>query len=62
MKLSNRELVVNKFEKRWSAYDISLEFGIGIKEVYGYIEESEIIKNRHKKAVYAQRELDKKAS
>ena len=60
--MSNRELVVSKFNNRWSAYDISIEFGIGIKEVYGYIETAEEIKNRHKKAIYAQRELDKKAS
>ena len=56
---SNRELVVSKFENRWSSYDIHIAYNIPIKEVYGYIAQDEEIKKRHKKAICAQRELDK---
>ena len=49
--MSNRERVIELFKKNHTAYAIHLETGIGIKEVYNYVRESEELKMRHAKLI-----------
>ena len=52
VKTDNREVVVNMFKKNYTPYNIHLATGLGIKEVYNYVRESEELNRRHKQIVY----------
>ena len=56
VKTDNREVVNNLFKKRYTAYDINKETGIGFKEIYHYGRENEMLKQRHKKAIRERQE------
>ncbi len=56
--MSNQEQVSDLFNnKRYSAYDIYLKLGIGIKEVYHYISLCEVAKHNRKTQLKKNREL-----
>jgi hypothetical protein len=46
----NKEIVVNLFKENYSPYNISIKTGIGIKEVYHYLKQSEEVQNKYKRA------------
>jgi len=61
-KMSNRETIIEMFTKRGqSAYQIHMNCGISIKEVYDVIERCETVRHNHQKAIRKQRELDRAA-
>ena len=56
--VTKREQVLKLFKAGNSSYAIHMNTGIGIKEVYNYIKESEEAKNRHRNVIKAQRAKD----
>jgi len=52
-----REQVIEMFKKGKSAYAIHINLGVGIKEVYHYIRESEELAQRHNEALKYKRSM-----
>jgi len=50
--MKNKNRIIELFKANHTAYEIHLQTGLSIKEVYHYIRESEELKIRHEKALY----------